>query len=71
MSMIELLNVMRNHGGPALTSGLSDEILRRFAEREGVSVFAVLLTIWMLDAKAVGPVIGHQRRLDVCGGGGI
>ncbi len=34
MSMIELLNVMRNHGGPALTSGLSDEVLLRFAERD-------------------------------------
>ena len=34
MSMIELLTVMRNHGGPALTIGLSDEVLLRFAERD-------------------------------------
>jgi acetylornithine/succinyldiaminopimelate/putrescine aminotransferase len=34
MSMIELLNEMRNHGGPALTAGLSDDVLVRFAEQD-------------------------------------
>jgi acetylornithine/succinyldiaminopimelate/putrescine aminotransferase len=34
MSMIELLNEMRNHGGPALTTGLSDDVLVRFSERD-------------------------------------
>ena len=34
MSTIELLNVLRNHGGPALTTGLSDEVLVQFAERD-------------------------------------
>jgi len=34
MSTIELLNVLRNHGGPALTKGLSDEVLVQFAERD-------------------------------------
>ena len=34
MSTIELLNVLRNHGGPALTTGLSDEVLIQFAERD-------------------------------------
>ena len=34
MSTIELLNVLRNHGGPALTKGLSDEVLVQFSERD-------------------------------------
>ncbi len=34
MSMIELLNEMRNHGGTALTTGLSDDVLTRFAEQD-------------------------------------
>jgi acetylornithine/succinyldiaminopimelate/putrescine aminotransferase len=34
MSTIELLNVLRNHGGPALTTGLSDDVLVRFAEQD-------------------------------------
>jgi acetylornithine/succinyldiaminopimelate/putrescine aminotransferase len=34
MSMIELLNEMRNHGGSAQTSGLADEVLLQFAERD-------------------------------------
>jgi acetylornithine/succinyldiaminopimelate/putrescine aminotransferase len=34
MSMIELLNVMRNHGGAALTRGLSDDVIVSFAERD-------------------------------------
>jgi acetylornithine/succinyldiaminopimelate/putrescine aminotransferase len=52
MSIIELLNEMRSHGGPALTSGLSDEVLVRFGEqdarlrevvREAHSTFRTLL----------------------------
>jgi acetylornithine/succinyldiaminopimelate/putrescine aminotransferase len=34
MSTIELLNVLRKHGGPALTTGLSDDVLVRFAEQD-------------------------------------
>jgi acetylornithine/succinyldiaminopimelate/putrescine aminotransferase len=34
MSIFELLNEMRNHGGPALTTGLSDEVLSRFAKSD-------------------------------------
>jgi len=34
MSIIDLLNEMRNHGGPARTTGLSDELILRFAERD-------------------------------------
>ncbi|MBT8047304.1 MAG: aminotransferase class III-fold pyridoxal phosphate-dependent enzyme [Xanthomonadales bacterium] len=34
MSMFELLNEMRNHGGPALTGGLSDEVLERFEKSD-------------------------------------
>ena len=34
MSDFELLNVLRNHGGPALTTGLSDDILLRFLEHD-------------------------------------
>ena len=32
MSIIELLNEMRNYGGPARTSGLSDDDILRFSE---------------------------------------
>jgi len=34
MSIIELLNEMRSHGGPALTTGLTNDVLVRFAERD-------------------------------------
>ena len=34
MSIINLLNEMRNHGGPARTTGLTDELVLRFAERD-------------------------------------
>jgi len=34
MSSIELLNEMRNHGGTARTSGLSDEVIEQFASRD-------------------------------------
>lgn len=34
MSTFELLNEMRTHGGPALTTGLNDEILLPFADRD-------------------------------------
>jgi acetylornithine/succinyldiaminopimelate/putrescine aminotransferase len=34
MSIFELLNEMRNHGGPALTTGLADDVLSRFAESD-------------------------------------
>jgi len=34
MSIIELLNEMRNYGGPARTIGLSDHDILRFAERD-------------------------------------
>jgi acetylornithine/succinyldiaminopimelate/putrescine aminotransferase len=34
MSLLDRLNEMRNHGGPALTTGLSDETLRAFARRD-------------------------------------
>ena len=32
--MFELLNEMRNHGGSALTSGLTDEVLARFSKSD-------------------------------------
>jgi len=41
MSILELLNEMRNHGGPALTTGLTDDVITRFAdsdERLGVAI---------------------------------
>lgn len=41
MSILELLNEMRNHGGPALTTGLADDVITRFAEsddRLGVAI---------------------------------
>ena len=34
MSLIELLNEMRDHGGPARTTGLPDEIILRFAKKD-------------------------------------
>lgn len=34
MSIFELLKEMRTHGGPALTSGLNDEIVSRFADHD-------------------------------------
>jgi acetylornithine/succinyldiaminopimelate/putrescine aminotransferase len=34
MSIFELLNEMRNHGGPALTTGLADDVLTRFAKSD-------------------------------------
>jgi len=34
MSVIKLLNEMRHHGGPALTTGLPDDVILRFAERD-------------------------------------
>ena len=34
MSLIELLNEMRNHGGMAPTHGLSDKVILRFAEHD-------------------------------------
>ncbi len=34
MSIIDRLNEMRNHGGAALTKGLSDDILLRFAQQD-------------------------------------
>ena len=34
MSMIELLNEMRNHGGTACTTGLADDVILRFAESD-------------------------------------
>lgn len=34
MSIFELLNEMRNHGGPALTTGLADDVLTRFSESD-------------------------------------
>ena len=41
MSTIDLLNELRNHGGPALTTGLSDEVLVQFAERDERLVEAI------------------------------
>jgi len=41
MSTIDLLNELRNHGGPALTTGLSDEVLLQFAERDERLVEAI------------------------------
>jgi acetylornithine/succinyldiaminopimelate/putrescine aminotransferase len=34
MSIIERLHEMRNHGGEALTKGLPDDVIERFAERD-------------------------------------
>jgi acetylornithine/succinyldiaminopimelate/putrescine aminotransferase len=34
MSLIELLNEMRNHGGPARTNGLPNDVIARFAETD-------------------------------------
>jgi len=34
MTIIDLLNEMRNYGGPARTSGLSDEVILRFANTD-------------------------------------
>jgi len=34
MSIFERLNTMRNHGGEALTKGLSDDVLTRFTDRD-------------------------------------
>jgi len=34
MSVIKLLNEMRHHGGPAYTTGLPDDVILRFAERD-------------------------------------
>jgi len=34
MSMFELLNEMRNYGGPALTRGMTDEVLSRFEKSD-------------------------------------
>ena len=34
MTIIDLLNEMRNYGGPARTSGLSDEVILRFANSD-------------------------------------
>jgi acetylornithine/succinyldiaminopimelate/putrescine aminotransferase len=41
MSIFELLNEMRNHGGPAITTGLSDDVLSRFAENDNRLEFVV------------------------------
>ena len=34
MTIIERLHEMRNHGGEALTRGLPDEVILKFAERD-------------------------------------
>ena len=34
MSIIDLLNEMRNHGGPSRTTGLADDVILRFAEND-------------------------------------
>ncbi len=34
MTIIELLNEMRNHGGPARTAGLSDDVILSFAKTD-------------------------------------
>ncbi len=34
MSIIERLHAMRNHGGKALTKGLPDDVIVKFAERD-------------------------------------
>jgi len=34
MTIIELLNEMRNHGGPARTTGLPDEVILSFAKTD-------------------------------------
>ncbi len=34
MSILKLLSEMRNHGGPALTAGLPDDTIERFAKRD-------------------------------------
>ena len=41
MSLIELLNEMRNHGGPARTQGLPDEVIERFASTDEKLVEAI------------------------------
>ena len=41
MSLLNLLNEMRNHGGPALTTGLDDETIQHFAEQDPKLVSAV------------------------------
>ena len=41
MPMIELLNEMRRHGGPARTTGLSDDVIRRFAGLDSRLVEAI------------------------------
>jgi acetylornithine/succinyldiaminopimelate/putrescine aminotransferase len=40
-SLIELLREMRAHGGPALTTGLGDDVIRQFAERDPKLVTAI------------------------------
>ena len=34
MTIIELLNEMRNHGGPARTTGLPDDVILSFAKKD-------------------------------------
>ena len=41
MSLIELLNEMRNHGGPAKTHGLPDDVIARFASTDEKLVEAI------------------------------
>jgi acetylornithine/succinyldiaminopimelate/putrescine aminotransferase len=41
MSIFKLLNEMRNHGGPALTTGLADDVLTRFADSDNRLTHAV------------------------------
>ena len=41
MSIIKLLNEMREHGGPARTTGLTDDAILRFAERDSQLTAAI------------------------------
>ena len=41
MSVIQQLNTLRNHGGPARTTGLPDETIEHFAAQDGQLVEAI------------------------------
>jgi hypothetical protein len=57
MSLIKLLKEMRNYGGPARTTGLTDEVILHFAEhdsqlKEAVEEAYRLFTGLSEDAKS-------------------
>ena len=64
MSIINLLNEMRNHGGPARTTGLTDELVLRFAERDSQLTDAIeeahQIFSDLRNERAAIP--GHGRR---------